>query len=132
MSSFYKPENYSGKSEMAKVIPFDKWIMNSVIKKIDLIKISTEGSELAVLKGMKEVTKGYLPLIIVELNPFTLSRFSLKTVDVISYLHEFTYDIFRITEKGRLIKFDSDNVNDTINLLLVPSAKSNSVSHLLE
>lgn len=132
MSSFYKPENYSGKSEMVKVIPLDKWIMDSTIKKIDLIKIDTEGSELAVLKGMKEVIKRFEPLMVLELNPTTLSQFGLKPADVISNLNELAYVIYRITEEGKLAEFDSNNINDTINLLLVPPAKINLICSLQE
>lgn len=132
MSSFHKPENYSGKSEMVKVIPLDKWMMDSAIKKIDLIKIDTEGSELTVLKGMKEVIKRFEPLIVLELNPFTLSQFGLKPADVISYINELAYRIFMITEKGKLTTFESDDVDDIISLLLVPHAKIKLVSPLLE
>src|SRR4030095_8038429 len=63
MSSFKQPENYSGKKEKVKVVTIDDWFKTSGLSKIDVIKLDIEGSELAALKGMKEVLQKQKPVL---------------------------------------------------------------------
>lgn len=124
MSSLSQPENYSGKSEMVKVSTLDKWTAYKEIKKIDVIKIDVEGSELSALKGMKETISRFHPYIIIELNPHTLNYFSLTPADVLSFVSEISYEPFILSEKQPLEKLENKNISDTADLLLVHSSKS--------
>jgi FkbM family methyltransferase len=132
MSSFHKPENYSGNTEMVKVISLDSWFTSSGLSKADIIKIDVEGNELAVLKGMKDVTKRFRPHILLELNPETLFYFSLTPADVLTYITELSYTPFFITESGKLKPMHSRKIKETINLLLIHTARLETVLHFSE
>ncbi len=119
MSSFQQPENYSGRKEKVQVMVFDDWFKTSGLTKIDLIKLDIEGSELAALKGMSAVLEKQKPSLIVEINPETLSLFSLTPLDIYNYLNQFNFDRFLISENGRLEHLNSNEINQTVNVLFI-------------
>jgi len=125
MSSFYQPENYSGKKERVKVVTIDDWFKTSELTKIDVIKLDVEGNELAALKGMRAVIEEQRPLVIVEINPQTLSLSGLKSLDIYNYLNQFNFVGFLILENGRLEHLNSKEVNQTINVLFIHPDKKN-------
>lgn len=127
MSSFCKPENYSGKSETVKVLSLDSWFAGSGLSKIDIIKIDVEGNELAVLKGMKRVMEICRPHMLLEVNPETLSHFSLTPADVINFATGLSYKPFVITDSGKLIQMDNGIITETMNFVLIHTAKSDSI-----
>src|SRR5205809_6618149 len=130
MSSFQQPENYSGKMEKVQVVAIDDWFKTSGLTKIDLIKLDIEGSELAALKGMKAVLQEQRPALVVEINPETLSRFDLKPFDIYNYLNHLNFDKFLISENARLEHLDSNEVNQTINVLFIHQDKKNEYPEL--
>jgi FkbM family methyltransferase len=119
MSSFEKPENYSGKTETVKVVEFDDWVNKSGFYKIDLIKIDVEGSELFALKGMSETFKNFKPLIIIEINPQTFRHFNFTGTDILNYLNGFGFSSFLISKAGELISISEYIAEDTNNVLFV-------------
>ena len=123
MPSFHQPENYSGRKEKVEVIAIDDWLKTSGLTKIDLIKLDIEGSELAALKGMRAVLEEQRPVLIVEVNPETLSLFGLKPEDICNYLNQFNFDKFLISENGRLEHLNSNEINQTVNVLLIHRGK---------
>lgn len=132
MSSFQQPENYSGKSETVKVVTLDSLARNLKLQKVDLIKIDVEGSELFVLKGMTEIITLFQPSIVLELNPETLSYFSISPADVLTYISHFSYNAFVITDSGNLKKIAPIEITETINLLLIHTAKSGTIFNFSE
>ena len=96
MSSFQQPENYSGKTEIVKVVTLDSIAIDLKLQKVDIVKIDVEGNELAVLKGMKEIVNKFQPYILIELNPHTLSYFNLTPKNVLSHAAELSYHAFEI------------------------------------
>ena len=125
MSSFQQPENYSGKKEKVEVIAFDDWFKTSGLKKISLIKLDIEGSEVAALKGMRVVLEEQKPALIVEINPETLSQFDLKPLDIYNYLNQLNFDGFLISENSRLEHLNSIEIGQTINVLFIHKDKKN-------
>ena len=125
MSSFQQPENYSGKKERVKVVTIDDWFKTSGLPKIDLIKIDIEGSELAALKGMKEVLQKQKPVLMVEINPETLKMFNLKPLDIYDYLKQFNFEGFLILENYRLKHSNPAEINHTANVLFIHNEKVN-------
>ena len=130
MSSFRQPENYSGKKEKIKVVTIDDWYKTSGLSKIDIIKLDIEGSELAALKGMKEVLQTQKPVLIVEINPETLSMFNLQPSDIYVYLNQFNFEGFLISGNDRLEHLDKNKINQTINVLFIHHEKMNAYSEL--
>ena len=132
MSSFKQPENYSGKKEKVEVVTIDDWFKTSGLSKIDIIKLDIEGSELAGLKGMKEVLLKQKPVLIVEINPETLSMFNLKPSDIYDYLKQLNFEGFLILENGRLEVFKSAEINQTTNVLFIHKDKNKEYPELFD
>ena len=57
------------------VIPFDSWVADSGIDRVDLVKIDVEGSECEVLEGMQASLEAFKPrLIVIEVVDSHLAR----------------------------------------------------------
>lgn len=123
MSSFHQPDNFSGKKEMVKVLTIDEWFKKAGLAKIDIIKLDVEGSELGALKGMKGVLQDLRPLIIVEINPGTLSMFGLMPKDIFDYISMLNFEGRIISETGGLIELGEKEINETINVLFAHREK---------
>jgi FkbM family methyltransferase len=130
MSSFHQPENYSGKKERVKVMAIDDWFKTSGLSKIDIIKLDVEGSEIGALKGMKEVLQKQKPILIVEVNPETLSMFNLEPFDIYDYLKELNFEGFLILKKARLEHLDHIEINQTTNVFFIHQEKVNAYPEL--
>ena len=113
-----------------EVIVFDDWFKTSGLTKVDLIKLDIEGGELSALKGMRDVLEKQKPAMIVEINPETLSLFGLKPLDIFNYLSQFNFDGFLISENGRLEHLNSNEVNQTINVLFIHPDKKKAYPEL--
>jgi len=131
MSSFQKPENYSGQIEMVNIFTLDNWIADNSINRVDLIKIDVEGYELSVLKGMAKTIITFKPNILLELNPETLSYFDLHTSDILSYTINLHYHPFTILDNGKFEKLNKQELNETINVLLVHDDNLNSIGAIM-
>lgn len=131
MSSFQQPENFSGKKELVQVITLDDWFHRAGLAKIDIIKLDVEGSELNALKGMKQVLESFKPIVIVEINPETLSMFGLTSSDIFNYLTGFNFEAFLILGTGEIKKLKEIELNETINILFVHHQKKGLLSLLM-
>ncbi len=131
MSSFQQPENFSGKKETVQVLTIDEWFERAGLAKIDVVKLDVEGSELPALKGMKEILQNFKPIVIVEINPETLSMFGLAPDDIYNYLSKFNFDSFLIAETGKLKKLEAGNINEPVNVLFVHHQKIELLSSLI-
>ena len=123
MSSFQKPENYSGKTEKVKVFTIDEWFRSPGLPKVDLIKLDVEGSELAAVKGMHETLQNFKPAIIVEINPETLLQFGLKPAAIFSYFDQLNFSAFLILKTAELKKMGNYQTSDTNNVLFLHNEK---------
>jgi FkbM family methyltransferase len=132
MSSFQKPENYSGKTEMVKVITIDDWFRSSGLAKIDIIKLDVEGSELASINGMDEALKNFKPLVIVEINPETLSQFDLTPAAIFHRFGDLSFSGFLIFNSGVIEPINSYQRGDTNNVLFIHDEKIKSYDHLIQ
>ena len=125
MSSFHHPENYTGRKERVKVVALDDWFKTCGLSKIDIIKLDIEGSELAALKGMKELLEKQKPILLVEVNPETLSMFNLKPSDLYDYLKQLNFEGFLILGDGRLEHLYLQEINQTTNVLFIHAVRVN-------
>jgi FkbM family methyltransferase len=88
-----------------KTIPLDIWWKNNQQPKIDLIKIDTEGAELLVLKGAKEMLTQCSPDIFFEMQENNYKVYNYTWKDVLSFFESIGYAIY--TESK--IKLESEN-----------------------
>lgn len=128
MSSFHKPENYSGYKEKTKVVAIDEWFKSSGLSQIDIVKLDIEGSELAALKGMKEILQNFKPFLIIEINPETLSMFNLQPSDIYDFLQHEGFKQFLISENARLKQSDQTEKGQTMNVLFAHQDRMEALS----
>jgi FkbM family methyltransferase len=72
--------------------------------RIDLVKVDTEGAELAGLRSCADLIGRELPVLYVEINAAALQRFNTSVDDIDRFLHAFGYHYFR-----NIGKRNSDN-----------------------
>jgi len=78
-------------SRTVNCIDLDSFLSESKIKKVDLIKIDTEGAELSILKGAKNIIQMYHPIILMEYNQVNMSQCNARPEDIDSFLISMGY-----------------------------------------
>ena len=73
-------------------------------KKINVVKIDVEGSELQVLKGGREFFKKNLPMIFVEIEERHCKRFNVTVKQVLNYLKRLGYTNIKNINNNYIIK----------------------------
>lgn len=106
ISSFHRKERLTEEGFSVSLIRLDDFIKNQQIKRVDFIKIDTEGWDDRVLRGGVETIKVYLPIIIFEANPIHKDALN----DFMENLYNFGYSFYRVGYFGRLIPLP--NVGD--------------------
>lgn len=89
-------------AEKVKAVTLDGFVEKKGVEKIDLIKIDVEGSELSVLRGMKNILEKMSPRLLIELTENTLKAHGTSCREVLQYLKDsgyFPYNIRRGKEK---------------------------------
>jgi FkbM family methyltransferase len=100
-------DNVTYRIEKITSTTIDKFIFNEKLKKVDLIKIDTEGAEIAVLKGGLECLKMDKPILIVQL----------------SFLYELGYEAYSFTDTT-LRRFDKNSNKHYGNSIFIHKEKS--------
>lgn len=75
MAGLRPAENFSGNTEIVNTITLDEWIASQDIKKIALIKIDAEGTEMNILAGMRTILEEHKPAIFMEVIAELLGKF---------------------------------------------------------
>lgn len=121
MSALRPPENHAGSQEQVEMIRLDSWDLTRSVARIDLIKIDTEGNELEVLRGMKELIKKHRPRMIIECNPETLARFGETPATLLKESEAMGYTALNLTSGGNETLTTASPLNLSIDLLLLPN-----------
>ncbi|MBP7921986.1 MAG: FkbM family methyltransferase [Saprospiraceae bacterium] len=82
----------------------DEFVEKQTIKKIDWIKIDTEGMELEILKGGVDVLKQYQPNVMFEMNPVTLHHYEATSEQLVLFLQNLGYIHFYQAGRRGLLK----------------------------
>lgn len=106
-------------------ITLDNFISKNKISHIKLIKIDVEGTELLVLKGLKESLKSKLvDVLIVEVSEGTSKRFAFSPADVFKFLEEYGFNLFYFDPKYKLKKFGK-TLEGNWNIIAIHKSKTN-------
>jgi hypothetical protein len=65
----------------------------NINKKIDLLKIDTEGTELMILKGVTDIIIKNHPVIVLEMNDLSRRFYNITDEEIVTYLEQFNYKI---------------------------------------
>lgn len=133
----------SSLSHMAKnnkiivdVITLDQFVKNQKIKKIDLIQMDVEGSEISVLRGGIQTLQSHkISKIITECNPFALKNFGESKVSLCSFLtgSEFVMSGIIDEKNNKVKKYNNQNLSNVLkgtgftNLIAVSKYKRNKI-----
>ncbi len=105
-------ENYYNnfiKQEIRK-ITVDKYVENKGLKRIDYLKVDTEGNDTKVLAGALESIRKFTPVIFCE---------DMENLEIISELERMSYKRYMITYKYELIELNTAGKSDVFNDLMV-------------
>lgn len=91
-------------SSLVKVKKLDQWAEEKNLSRIDFIKIDTEGYELNVLMGGKELIKRFRPTIFIEVIDENLKRQHQSASDLISFLIDLDYVCYDAISKKQVTK----------------------------
>jgi len=99
------------KYEKIKCVSLDGWFeSNPDIKKIDFIKIDVEGSEAAVLRGMRRFLERYdYPAIFIEVNAIALCLHGETQKSMLGLAANMGYEAY-VIEDSSLCRYDIDRI----------------------
>jgi FkbM family methyltransferase len=100
-----------------KAQTLDSFISEQQIRQVDLMKIDTESTEPAVLRGGERLIKRDRPLIIIEI----LNDISAKPIA--QFFERKEYEVYRIEDVGICYLNEIKTRADATNFLLVPTEK---------
>lgn len=102
----------AGKTRSIKVRTqqLDDWWKEKGKPDISLIKMDTEGSEMWIMQGGKELIASLKPVLLIEINALNLRVYPYKPLDVFEYIQSIGYILCTLTNE----KIDKENF---INLL---------------
>lgn len=106
-----KPMKKVISSKYIELTTLDEFCKLKKIKKIDILKIDTEGADYLVLKGGVRILNGIeAPIIFCEYNRYTKADESFELHDMISLLESYQYRVYEINNK-MLIPFIPEKSN---------------------
>ena len=120
-SSFYKnhAENNLTRKIRVSVKTIDQIINDEKLKKVDFIKIDTEGNDFNVLKGAEKTICNHKPFIVFEYEKKCWNLSDSKLESAFQFLKGLNYFVYLILNKGQLLKLKNFNI-DYANILASP------------
>ena len=99
----------SKKGQETNVYKLDTWFLKKLEKKINAIKIDTEGEDLKVLLGAKNLIKEYKPKIIIEVREE-------NKIDIGNFLKSNSYKIYDVNHFDHEFDFEKNKIENVVNL----------------
>lgn len=89
-------------ADSVPAVTLDHFCMESVVQRVDLIKIDTDGHEYKVLKGACKTIKKYLPYVVFEMGGYVLDEQQVEFEQFYDYFKNVRYRLFN-AKNGRQI-----------------------------
>ena len=97
-NSLFKMEDRSGEIAVA-TNTLDAYLATNGLRKVNLIKIDCEGSELSVLRGTRTLLAANDgPMLLLECNAASLAACGASVMDLLDYLRRASYDCFALEQ----------------------------------
>jgi len=120
LNTLFQTNNRKTICERIEVTTLDIFVRNENIKKVDLVKIDVEGSELAVLKGARLTLEKFSPYLIVEIQNEMALAAGYQASDILEFLEKLGYKFFSIRRRGKLRRINNPSeLKDFQNVLCV-------------
>lgn len=94
--------------------------MNNNLKRIDLIKVDTEGCEVRFLWGARRALDLFRPMLLLEINPRALRDFNNTVDELKQVLSDLNYQSKRISWKGLSSNWLTPDYGNYFNILAAP------------
>jgi FkbM family methyltransferase len=107
LSSLFKSKLSSSQPLTVQTTTLDSYIQEKKIRRVRLIKIDTEGAEMKILRGAKDLLSSTAPDLIVEVVDDHLKVAGSNRNELLSYLERFGYKPFIFTSNGLKPYIDS-------------------------
>jgi FkbM family methyltransferase len=104
-------------SETVEMCTLDRWMKISGLKRVDFVKIDTEGADELVLRGAMQTLQIHRPVVLFEQNPAAARGMGLSPDGTLKLLRTMNYTVFHYNGKG-LQEVDSSVQGG--NLIAVP------------
>ena len=99
------------KKETIELTSIDDFVKKNNIKKIDVIKVDTEGAEYLVFKGAEKTINIYKPILFFENNPSAQEGFKNNSNDLLKLIRSNNYRLYELENKKLVeIKMDSNRI----------------------
>jgi len=79
--------------ETVEMLTLDDFARTANLVQVDLIKCDTEGAELLVFQGARDIIEKYKPIILTEIDAGNLQRYQQKPSDIIDFFHPWGYKV---------------------------------------
>ncbi|WCT11872.1 FkbM family methyltransferase [Mucilaginibacter jinjuensis] len=113
------------------VVALDTFNLELSGKNVSFIKIDIEGAEYFALKGMEQLIKKHLPVILIEVQPYFLNGFNIEASDLESYISQtLGYNIYYYDEELKKLKPLKTELFDA-NFILIPVSKIDSYQQII-
>jgi len=97
------PSKYCKDKIQVNVIKLNEYFSVDIRKKISLIKIDAEGSELEILEGLSKILKNSQITVLLEFKPEHIIEHGSKPYEVLKFLDKYNFKIFIINEEKQKI-----------------------------
>lgn len=98
------------KNATQKQITLDSFVRENNISRLDYIKIDTDGHELFVLRGAREVLKRFRPLIVFEVMNYELSAQGISFADLENFLVPLNYKMIVSDSEKPITKENAEDI----------------------
>lgn len=120
MSGIFRHDTESGVTEEVDAVALDDYIAENGIKRLDMVKIDIEGSELFALKGMEKTLAALKPVIVIEISDEVLENSPIKSADIIDFLESRNYTRKAIDTDGTPIEVTDSTSGNYHNYAFFP------------
>jgi FkbM family methyltransferase len=124
-------KNLEGVTSLANdclVTTIDQYVKSKFIKKIKLIKLDIEGSELPALLGASETITNFHPIVVAEVNFDTSAAFGYRPKDLIDFFNNFSYHCYIYRNRKWIELLREGDIKTGDNLLFIWKHDSSSLS----
>jgi len=118
------PINHPTEQVTVDTTTVDSYFESRQIDRVDLVKIDTEGGELAVFRGASKLLSQFRPVIVCEVLDLVTRAWGYRATEIVKALEAYGYQWFETLADGRLVRHrNRGEYPDTKNYVAVPSEK---------